>query len=521
MTILDAGLDAAAALAFVADELGDRSGAVAFDDEVRAALPPRRAGGQAVVRALFDLEPRPLDSDYELAFRRAEGSKRALVVVFCDLLEETAARPLVRAVPGAHPPPRGRGRQPVATPRSSALAAAAGDDPLTPRARRSPATSSTPAPAPPRRSGPPARACSRRRRTGCPRRSSPPTCGPRRAPCSEVSRPRQTRAPRTATNSDDAQASPGPRRAAPARSRSPRGTRTARATAIVPDRDLDRRARLAPQRRRRAAAAPAGSAPSRSAARRRRRRRCRRSPAARARRSAAGTRSPLPAPIASPAITPSSSPLKNSAQTVSTPERDPAHERQQRHLDVVGHDLERERRRGRRRRSRGPRPAGRRRPGTRAGIRPAAAGGSTSAPHGAEHARARAAAPTRRTAAPAARPAAASSRATEAPERRAPPGARVDRRARPQHSGSSRAISGSPGSAGARTRGRPPPRDRASPSRRTPSAPEPLRPVAGALAASPRARPTPARALGCEPFGLTERRRRYAPGHRSATRHGV
>jgi uncharacterized protein (DUF58 family) len=98
-TVLDVCLDAAAALAFVADELGDRTGAVAFDDEVRTALPPRRAGGQPVVRALFDLEPRSVDSDYELAFRRAEGAKRSLVVVFCDLLEETAARPLIRAVP--------------------------------------------------------------------------------------------------------------------------------------------------------------------------------------------------------------------------------------------------------------------------------------------------------------------------------------------------------------------------------------------------------------------------------------
>jgi len=98
-TILDAELDAASALAFVADELGDRTGAVAFDQEVRTALQPRRAGGQTVVRALFDLQPRPLDSDYEAAFRRAEGSKRALVVVFVDLLEETAARPLVEAVP--------------------------------------------------------------------------------------------------------------------------------------------------------------------------------------------------------------------------------------------------------------------------------------------------------------------------------------------------------------------------------------------------------------------------------------
>ena len=99
MTILDAELDAAAALALVADELGDRCGAVAFDGEVRAALPPRRRGGADIVRNLFDLEPRPLDSDYELAFRRAEGSKRALVVVLCDLLEEAAARSLVRAVP--------------------------------------------------------------------------------------------------------------------------------------------------------------------------------------------------------------------------------------------------------------------------------------------------------------------------------------------------------------------------------------------------------------------------------------
>jgi uncharacterized protein (DUF58 family) len=98
-TVLDASLDAAAAVGLVADELGDRCGAVAFDDGIRAALPPRRAGGAALVRTLFDLEPKAVDSDYELAFRRAEGSKRALVFVLCDLLEEAAARPLAAAVP--------------------------------------------------------------------------------------------------------------------------------------------------------------------------------------------------------------------------------------------------------------------------------------------------------------------------------------------------------------------------------------------------------------------------------------
>ena len=157
MNVLDAVLDAAAALAFVADELGDRCGAVAFDDEVRTALPPRRAGGQAVVRALFDLEPRPLDSDYELAFRRAEGSKRALVVVFCDLLEEAAARPLVEAVPGAHAAAtRWSSASPIGPGADARSPQAPADDPLAAaRADDRRATCSRPAQAPPRRSGPP------------------------------------------------------------------------------------------------------------------------------------------------------------------------------------------------------------------------------------------------------------------------------------------------------------------------------------------------------------------------------
>jgi uncharacterized protein (DUF58 family) len=99
LTRLDAAVDAAVAVALVADVAGDRCGAVAFDDEVRRALPPRRAGGDAVVEALFDIEPRPVDSDYELAFRSLQGSKRALVIVLTDLLDEAAARALLDAVP--------------------------------------------------------------------------------------------------------------------------------------------------------------------------------------------------------------------------------------------------------------------------------------------------------------------------------------------------------------------------------------------------------------------------------------
>ena len=98
-TRLDAAVDAAVAVAAVAEELGDRCGVLAFDRELRRRLAPRRSGADAVVRALYDLEPRPVDADYELAFRYAGEAKRAFVLVFTDLLEEAAARPLLAALP--------------------------------------------------------------------------------------------------------------------------------------------------------------------------------------------------------------------------------------------------------------------------------------------------------------------------------------------------------------------------------------------------------------------------------------
>ncbi len=98
-TLLDAALDAATAIGAVADELGDRFGAIAFDRELRHQLPPRRGGGARAVHQLFDLEPTAADSDYTRAFQRVEGAKRAFVIVFTDLLEEIAAGPLIEAVP--------------------------------------------------------------------------------------------------------------------------------------------------------------------------------------------------------------------------------------------------------------------------------------------------------------------------------------------------------------------------------------------------------------------------------------
>ena len=96
---LDAALDAVAAVAVVADEVGDRCGVVAFDIETRREVRPRRGGAGAVVDATFDLESRPVDSDYELAFTAVARSKRSFVLLITDLLDESAARALLDAVP--------------------------------------------------------------------------------------------------------------------------------------------------------------------------------------------------------------------------------------------------------------------------------------------------------------------------------------------------------------------------------------------------------------------------------------
>jgi uncharacterized protein (DUF58 family) len=98
-TRLDVALDGVAAVAAVADAVGDRIGAVVFDDRVRQVVRPRRAGAAALVRLLDDVTPALVDSDHQAAFARVGGAKRSLVVVWTDLLDEAAAGPLLAAVP--------------------------------------------------------------------------------------------------------------------------------------------------------------------------------------------------------------------------------------------------------------------------------------------------------------------------------------------------------------------------------------------------------------------------------------
>jgi uncharacterized protein (DUF58 family) len=123
-TVLDIALDAVTVVALAADELGDRFGAIAFDDGIRRVLTPRHRGGSAAVSSLFDLGARPVDSDFEAAFVRVSRSHRAVVFVFTDLLDETAARSLVAGSAVM----AGRHATFLATPSDPALSALAADE---------------------------------------------------------------------------------------------------------------------------------------------------------------------------------------------------------------------------------------------------------------------------------------------------------------------------------------------------------------------------------------------------------
>ncbi|HXY45912.1 MAG TPA: DUF58 domain-containing protein [Acidimicrobiales bacterium] len=99
LTRLDVALEAVAVLAVAAEDAGDRVGTLAFEAKVSRQLPPGRRNAEAVVRALFDLEPTEVESDYERAFYAVGRQKRALVVLFTDIVDEGAARTLLGALP--------------------------------------------------------------------------------------------------------------------------------------------------------------------------------------------------------------------------------------------------------------------------------------------------------------------------------------------------------------------------------------------------------------------------------------
>jgi uncharacterized protein (DUF58 family) len=96
-------MDALMCLTTVATRLGDRCGLVAFDRNVRSVLPGRTGRDQLgrVAEAMFDLEPALVESDYRGAFTHALARfrRRALIVLFTDLVEQAVGESLLPALP--------------------------------------------------------------------------------------------------------------------------------------------------------------------------------------------------------------------------------------------------------------------------------------------------------------------------------------------------------------------------------------------------------------------------------------
>jgi uncharacterized protein (DUF58 family) len=109
MTGLDSGisrfdhaLNASLMLAHVAARGGDRVGALGFDEDLRVFMPPQagRQASRAIIQATYDLFPRLVEPDYDLAFQSlaTRVKNRTLVILFTHVIDFSAAETLVRRV---------------------------------------------------------------------------------------------------------------------------------------------------------------------------------------------------------------------------------------------------------------------------------------------------------------------------------------------------------------------------------------------------------------------------------------
>jgi uncharacterized protein (DUF58 family) len=100
---LDHAINAALLVAYVALRKGDRVGLIVFSDVVRKFVRPGRGPGQyrAILEALFDAEASATYVDFRrlVEFLKVRVPKRALLMMFSDLVDETQAGALVEHAP--------------------------------------------------------------------------------------------------------------------------------------------------------------------------------------------------------------------------------------------------------------------------------------------------------------------------------------------------------------------------------------------------------------------------------------
>jgi uncharacterized protein (DUF58 family) len=103
LTKLDHAIHAALLLAYVALRSGDKVGVLVFAQNVSSFVPPRRGHGQyrRILEALSAVEATPTFVDFRrlAEFVRARLPRRALLVIFSDLLDESQALPLCEQAP--------------------------------------------------------------------------------------------------------------------------------------------------------------------------------------------------------------------------------------------------------------------------------------------------------------------------------------------------------------------------------------------------------------------------------------
>lgn len=99
-SLLDAAIDAALMLAFVALSQNDRVGLLAYADGVQRWVPPRGGTRQLnrLIHAVHDLQPTLAESRHEEAFVHLQRSerKRSLVLLFTHVLDDVNGEQLLR-----------------------------------------------------------------------------------------------------------------------------------------------------------------------------------------------------------------------------------------------------------------------------------------------------------------------------------------------------------------------------------------------------------------------------------------
>ena len=101
-TKLDSAVHAALALMSAAARAGDNAGLLVFGRRIHSFLPPKRGAEHldAALEALYAVEPEMIEPSYSRAFEfiSANSSRRSLVVVITDLVDEEGSRELLSSL---------------------------------------------------------------------------------------------------------------------------------------------------------------------------------------------------------------------------------------------------------------------------------------------------------------------------------------------------------------------------------------------------------------------------------------